>query len=65
MLCNVVFGPRQVGIFSFLMVGWATTIGCVCGIPDAVMGLTFLAAGASSHGRHCHSALALPAIDCH
>jgi len=36
-----------IGIFSFLMVWWATTIGEVAGIPDAVMGLTFLAAGTS------------------
>ena len=36
-----------VGIFSGMMVDWAATIGCVVGIPDAVMGLTFLAAGAS------------------
>ena len=36
-----------VGIFSGLMVDWATSIGCVVGIPDAVMGLTFLAAGTS------------------
>lgn len=36
-----------VGIFSGMMVDWATSIGCVAGIPDAVMGLTFLAAGTS------------------
>ena len=36
-----------VGIFSGMMVDWATSIGCVMGIPDAVMGLTFLAAGTS------------------
>lgn len=36
-----------VGIFSAFMVEWATTIGCIVGIPDAVMGLTFLAAGTS------------------
>ena len=36
-----------VGIFSAFMVDWATKIGCVAGIPDAVMGLTFLAAGTS------------------
>jgi hypothetical protein len=29
-----------------------------------VMGLTFLAAGASSHGRHCHSTLPLAAVGC-
>ena len=37
-----------VGIFSGMMVDWAATVGCVVGIPDAVMGLTFLAAGTSS-----------------
>lgn len=36
-----------VGIFSGAMVDWASSIGCVAGIPDAVMGLTFLAAGTS------------------
>ena len=36
-----------VGVFSGMMVDWARTIGCVVGIPDAVMGLTFLAAGTS------------------
>ena len=36
-----------VGIYSYLMVWWATEIGCAFGIPDAVMGLTFLAAGTS------------------
>ena len=36
-----------VGVFSSFMVDWATKIGCVAGIPDAVMGLTFLAAGTS------------------
>jgi Ca2+/Na+ antiporter len=36
-----------VGIFSGMMVDWATSIGCVAGIPDAVMGLTFLAMGTS------------------
>jgi len=35
------------GIFSFLMVWWATVIGDALGIPSAVMGLTFLAAGTS------------------
>eukprot|EP01043_Picozoa_sp_COSAG02_P016217 COSAG02_NODE_709_length_18217_cov_13.019704_9_plen_89_part_00 len=29
------------------MVWWATEVGCAFGIPDAVMGLTFLAAGTS------------------
>jgi sodium/potassium/calcium exchanger 4 len=36
-----------VGIYSYLMVWWATEVGCALGIPDAVMGLTFLAAGTS------------------
>jgi len=34
-------------LFSYLMVWWAGTIGKVAGISDAVMGLTFLAAGTS------------------
>jgi K+-dependent Na+/Ca+ exchanger-like protein len=36
-----------IGIFSYFMVWWATTIGDVFNIPPAVMGLTFLAAGTS------------------
>jgi len=36
-----------IGIYSFLMVEWATLIGDYCGIPPNVMGLTFLAAGTS------------------
>jgi K+-dependent Na+/Ca+ exchanger-like protein len=36
-----------IGFYSFLMVWWATIIGLVAGIPDTVMGLTFLAAGTS------------------
>jgi len=36
-----------IGIYSFFMVWSATTMGCVFGIPDEVMGLTFLAAGTS------------------
>lgn len=35
------------GIYSFLMVWWATVIGESLGIPAPVMGLTFLAAGTS------------------
>jgi len=35
------------GVFSFMMVWWATVIGDALGIPSAVMGLTFLAAGTS------------------
>jgi Ca2+/Na+ antiporter len=34
-------------IFSYLMVWWATVVGKTVGISDAVMGLTFLAAGTS------------------
>jgi len=36
-----------IGAFSYLMVWWATTIGNTVGIPDEVMGYTFLAAGTS------------------
>lgn len=36
-----------IGVFSFLMVWWATIIGLVANIPDTIMGLTFLAAGTS------------------
>merc|ERR1711865_107511 len=36
-----------IGCYSFLMVEWATLIGDECGIPETVMGLTFLAAGTS------------------
>jgi len=36
-----------IGMYSFLMVEWATVIGNTAGIPDVVMGLTFLAAGTS------------------
>jgi len=36
-----------IGVFSWLMVWWATVVGKVFGIPDAVMGLTLLAAGTS------------------
>ena len=34
-------------VFSYLMVWWATVTGKIVGISDAVMGLTFLAAGTS------------------
>jgi len=34
-------------VFSYFMVWWATVIGQVVGISDAIMGLTFLAAGTS------------------
>jgi len=36
-----------IGAFSYLMVWWATTIGSTVGMPDEVMGYTFLAAGTS------------------
>jgi K+-dependent Na+/Ca+ exchanger-like protein len=36
-----------IGVYSFLMVWWATIIGLVANIPDTIMGLTFLAAGTS------------------
>jgi len=36
-----------IGVFSFLMVWWATVLGDLIGISQAVMGLTFLAAGTS------------------
>lgn len=36
-----------IAIASYLMVWWATTFGKAIGIPDPVMGLTFLAAGTS------------------
>lgn len=36
-----------IGVFSYLMVTWATIVGQELGIPDLIMGLTFLAAGTS------------------
>ena len=36
-----------IAAFSYLMVWWATLVGQAVGISDAVMGLTFLAAGTS------------------
>ena len=36
-----------IGVFSYIMVWMATSIGVVAGIPSVVMGLTFLAAGTS------------------
>ena len=35
------------GIYSYFMVWWATVVGRILGIPDAIMGLTILAAGTS------------------
>jgi len=46
-LVTFVGSIMMIGVFSYLMVWWATVIGQVLGIPDAVMGLTFLAAGTS------------------
>lgn len=36
-----------IGVFSFFMVQWTEVIGNTLGIPEVVMGLTFLAAGTS------------------
>jgi len=36
-----------IAVFSYFMVWWATLVGQTLGISDAVMGLTFLAAGTS------------------
>jgi K+-dependent Na+/Ca+ exchanger-like protein len=36
-----------IGVYSYLMVGWAETIGETLGIDTFIMGLTFLAAGTS------------------
>lgn len=36
-----------IGVFSYFMVWWATTVGATVGISDEVMGYTFLAAGTS------------------
>lgn len=36
-----------IGVHSYLMVWWATVVGDVFGIPDAVMGVSVLAAGTS------------------
>jgi len=36
-----------IAVFSYLMNWWASEVGCFVGIPPAVMGLTFLAAGTS------------------
>lgn len=44
---SFLFSIIWIGVFSYLMVWWATTIGYIAGIPDVVMGLTFLAAGTS------------------
>lgn len=36
-----------IGLYSFFLVEFATTVGATLGIPDFIMGLTFLAAGTS------------------
>eukprot|EP00586_Coscinodiscus_wailesii_P001148 CAMPEP_0172484916 /NCGR_PEP_ID=MMETSP1066-20121228/12589_1 /TAXON_ID=671091 /ORGANISM="Coscinodiscus wailesii, Strain CCMP2513" /LENGTH=672 /DNA_ID=CAMNT_0013249747 /DNA_START=182 /DNA_END=2200 /DNA_ORIENTATION=+ len=36
-----------IGVYSYLLVEWATIIGNTVGIPTVVMGLTFIAAGTS------------------
>lgn len=36
-----------IGMYSYFMVDWAEIIGATVGIPDIIMGLTFLAAGTS------------------
>lgn len=36
-----------IGLFSYFMVWWASSLGWAFGIPDVVMGLTILAAGTS------------------
>ena len=36
-----------IAVFSYLMVTWATIVGQELGIPELIMGLTFLAAGTS------------------
>jgi len=36
-----------IGVYSSLMVGWTQKIGATVGIPDFIMGLTFIAAGTS------------------
>lgn len=36
-----------IGFYSYFMVEWAEIIGATLGIPDIIMGLTFLAAGTS------------------
>jgi Ca2+/Na+ antiporter len=46
-LATFIMAILHIGIYSWFMVWWATDIGCAFGIPDEVMGLTFLAAGTS------------------
>ena len=44
---SFLFSICWIAAFSYLMVWWATLVGDALGISDAVMGLTFLAAGTS------------------
>lgn len=44
---SFVLAIAWIGVYSFLMVNWAETIGASFGIPSMIMGLTFLAAGTS------------------
>ncbi len=46
-LITFVLSIVWIGVFSYLMVWWATLAGVVFGMPPEVMGLTFLAAGTS------------------
>ncbi|OAF71228.1 Na(+)/K(+)/Ca(2+)-exchange protein 2 [Intoshia linei] len=41
------FSILWIGAVSYLMIWWATRLGYTFGIPDRIMGLTFLAAGTS------------------
>jgi Ca2+/Na+ antiporter len=47
--CYLVFFGSIVwiAVYSYLMVTWATIVGAAVGLPDIIMGLTFLAAGTS------------------
>jgi sodium/potassium/calcium exchanger 2 len=47
--CYTVFAGSVlwIAVFSYLMVTWATVVGQELGIPEIIMGLTFLAAGTS------------------
>jgi hypothetical protein len=40
--------PPLAAALTYVMVWMATDVGRVCGIPDSIMGLTAIAAGASS-----------------
>jgi len=47
--CYAVFAGSiaWIAVYSYLMVTWAQVIGAAIGLPDIIMGLTFLAAGTS------------------